>query len=286
MNKKIIFIFAMILILTGCFKRDQMEDIEIITTNYPIEYVTNRLYKENATIKSIYPRSAKINSYHFTKKQMKDFSSQDLFIYNGNSKEREFATKLLNYNANLKIIDASYGVDTTYAQNDVWLNPSNILMIAQNIRNELSEYISNPYLIKEVKEKYELLKVDITELETEYKKVHDNSLLPTIITLDETWKFLEKYDYEVISIYENNKIKENNLQKAKSMYENKKLSYFFVNENQTIPEEIKKILDENNIQTLTLRTLETITEKDVENNEDYISLMHQNIELIKKETYK
>lgn len=284
--KKIIFIFTIIILLTGCFKRDKMEDIDIIATNYPIEYVTNRLYKENSTIKSIYPRSTTIDSYTFTKKQMKDFSNKDLFIYDGNSKEREFATTLLQYNKNLKIIDASYGVDTTYANKEVWLNPSNILMIAQNIRNELTEYISNPYLIKEVEEKYELLKVDITELETEYKKVHDNSYLPTIVTLDETWKFLEKYEYEVISIYEGNKIKETNLEKAKDLFKKNKVDYFFKNENQTIPDQVKTILKDYNIETLTLRTLETITEKDLENNEDYISLMHQNIELLKKETYK
>lgn len=284
--KKTIFILTIILLLTGCFKRDRMEDIDVIITNYPIEYVTNRLYKDNSKIESIYPRSTTIDSYTFTKKQMKDFSNKDLFIYDGNSKERELATNLLEYNKNLKIIDASYGVDTTYAKKEVWLNPSNILMIAQNIRNELTEYISNPYLIKEVEEKYDLLKVDITELETEYKKVHDNSYLPTIVTLNETWKFLEKYGYEVISIYENNKLKENQLEKAKNLFKNNKVSYFFRNENQTIPDQIKTVLKEYDIETLTLRTLETITEKDIDNNDDYLSLMYENIELLKKETYK
>ena len=39
-------------------------------------------------------------------------------------------------------------------------------------------------------------------------------------------------------------------------------------------------------QILTFRTLDTITEKDEQNNDDYLSIMHSNIDLLKQETYK
>ena len=91
-----------------------MEDINIATTVYPIEYVTKRLYGNNSTIKSIYPRDSISDTYKITNKQLKDYSEYDLFIYNGESKEREYATTMLNDNKNLKIIDASYGIDSTY----------------------------------------------------------------------------------------------------------------------------------------------------------------------------
>ena len=91
--------------LTGCFKRDKMEDINIITTIYPIEYVTNRLYGNNSSVESIYPRNAVSSDYTITSKQLKDYSKYDLFIYNGESSEREYATKMLDNNNNLKIID-------------------------------------------------------------------------------------------------------------------------------------------------------------------------------------
>ena len=42
---KILGITTLSLILTGClFKRDTMEDIDIYTTIYPINYLTNYLY--------------------------------------------------------------------------------------------------------------------------------------------------------------------------------------------------------------------------------------------------
>ena len=67
--KKYFFIIALILILstlTGCIKTDKMDDINIVTTIYPIEYVTNRLYGDNSTVKSIYPINSVVNTYKIT----------------------------------------------------------------------------------------------------------------------------------------------------------------------------------------------------------------------------
>ena len=43
----------MVLCMTGCLKRDNLEDITIYTTVYPFEYITEQLYGEHSTIKSV-----------------------------------------------------------------------------------------------------------------------------------------------------------------------------------------------------------------------------------------
>lgn len=287
MKKKFLLLTIMlsILLTTGCFKRDKMEDIDIITTIYPIEYITNRLYGENANITSIYPRGININNFKLTKKLLKDYSNKELLVYNGESNEREMAKTFLNKNKNLKIIDASYGVDLSYSTKNIWLNPSNILMIAQNIRNELKEYITNPYIINEINNQYDLFKVDISEYETELKKIADNSEDKRIITLDESLNFLEKYGYTVINLTENNENKENNILLAKDLLANKKLNYVFItenNENNTLINELKNNYD---AEIITFKALETITEEDLNNNKDYLSIMYENLDLIKNELY-
>ena len=287
--KKICLCFMLLLtvmLLTGCFKRYNMEDINIITTSYPVEYVVNFLYGDNSNVKSIYPRSANVLEYEITDKQINDFSNNDLFVYNGNSNERELATRMLNNNRNLKIIDAAYGVDSVYSEYDLWLNPSNVLMIGQNVRNGLEDYISNPYLVEEINSKYQILKVSISELETEYKKTADNSVDKRIISSSETLKFLEKYGFTVINLTEKGEKKENNIELAKSLLKNKKLSYVYVIENDINLDVIDNVIKEYKVDKLTFRTIETITEDDANNGEDYISLMYDNIELLKKETYK
>ena len=71
---KIIFIFILLLSISGCFKRDSLEGITIYTTVYPIEYITNRLYKERSDIYSIYPDGIIVDNYNLTDKQIKDYS--------------------------------------------------------------------------------------------------------------------------------------------------------------------------------------------------------------------
>lgn len=286
MKKIIGILFIVLIIATGCFKRDQMEDINIITTIYPIEYVTDRLYGESSNITSIYPRGSDIDKYTLTKKQIKDYSEKDLFIYSGESSEREYATSMLNQNNNLKIIDASYGLEATYSDSDIWLDPSNILMISQNIKTELEEYITSTYIIDEINEKYNSLKVDISGLDTEFKTTADNALDSRIIVADESLNFLRKYGFTVINLTTAGKRAETNIALAESLIKTKKLNYVFVNEN-TLDSDIALSLVTNyKAKTMTFKLLSTISEDDLDNNEDYLSLMHANINLLKEETYK
>ena len=283
----ILFIFVSLLFVTGCeYKRDQFEDVDIITTIYPTYYVTEKLYGESSNVVSIYPKGVDINTYKLTAKQLKDFSKKDLFIYNGNSSEREYAKSMIASNKNLKIVDAAYGVFEVNSSTDVWMNPSNILMIAQNIKNELEMNITNSFIIQEIEERYNLLKEDISGLEAEFKKTADNSKNVTIISSDESLLFLEKYGFDVINITDKGLIKENNLAKVKSLLNDKKVSYIFVREYQKANSTIEDLVNTYKVSKLTFRTLENITEKDAENNDDYLSIMYKNIEEIKKETYK
>ena len=291
--KKIILFIALVIatsFTTGCLKSDTMDDIDIITPIYPIEYVANRLYSDYSTVRSIYPKDTIIKDYEITEKQISDFAKNDLLIYNGYGKEKEYAINMINLNNNLKIIDATYGISEKYKESDLWLNPANLLMIAQNIKNELTTYLSNNYIIDDMNNKYELFKVDMTELEANLKKTADNAQNKTIISSDETLKFLEKYGFEVIALFEEdesgtNQLNAENLEEANELLEDKKVNYIFITDNETESSTVKNLRDTYDIDALVFRTMETITEKDVSNNEDYLTIMNYNIELLKEETY-
>lgn len=288
MKRKILTFLLIIstILLTGCIKRDDMEGIDIITTIYPIEYVTKRLYQDNANITSIYPHGVNIEEYKLTNKQLKDFSNNDLLIYNGNSNDREYATIILEKNKNIKIIDASYGLEETYSKSDIWLNPSNILMLAQNIKQELSDYIDNPYLKQEIENNYKLLKLDISELDTELNRTAKNSNNKKIISYDESLKFLEKYGFEVINLTSENKEIDSNIKLATSLLNNNSLSYIFVNEWTKDEKLVNKLIEETSCKKIIFKNLATITDEDINQNEDYISIMNYNISNLKEETYK
>ena len=73
---KYLILIIVVLVSTGCFKRDNMEGIKIVTLVYPIEYVTSYLYKDHATISSIYPDGVDIAQFgtaHITDEATKNF---------------------------------------------------------------------------------------------------------------------------------------------------------------------------------------------------------------------
>lgn len=286
--KKYLFIaicFLSLFILTGCFKRYDMENINIVTTNYPIEYITNKLYGDNSEVFNMYPAGVSQDDYKLTDKQLKDYSRNDLLIYNGaKSTTRDYAKTMLNLNKNLKIIDASYGIDSYNTYSDVWLNPSNFLMLAQNVKNELKSYISNKFVKEDIDERYESLKVDVAALESSLKVVADNSVDKRIVCIDETMNFLSKYGFEVINLTKDSKEDVENVDKALDLYNNGSLSYVFVPEYYSGSDLLDRIKDAK-AEVITFRSLETIKEEDLNKNEDFLSLMHENISLISKETY-
>ena len=205
--KKILFLLIMILLLSGCsfFKNDNMENISIITTNYALEYVIQNLYGDYSLISSIYPDGVNIDNYTFTEKQIKDYSKKDMFVYMGLTNDSNQAITLLNKNKNIKIIDATFGMQYKYSQDELWLNPSNLLMITQNIKNGLNEYITSNILKDKLNSLYENgLKVDLSSLDAEYKASIQNANYQTIVVNNDALLYLEKYDLNVISLDLNN----------------------------------------------------------------------------------
>ena len=125
---KILLLIGLICITTGCLKRDNLDGANIVTTSYPIEFVTNYLYKDHSNVTSIYPDGVDTTTYSLSKKQVKDYSSKKLFIYNSLSQDKDIAINFLDENNDLLIIDAAYGIEVNYDISELWLNPSNLLL--------------------------------------------------------------------------------------------------------------------------------------------------------------
>ncbi len=285
--KKICLLFIL-LSITGCslFKKDSMQNISIITTNYSLEYVIRNLYGDNSLVSSIYPDGVDIDNYNLTEKQIKDYSKKDMFIYMGLSNDSNKAITFLNKNNKIKIIDATYGMQYKYTEDELWLNPSNLLMISQNIKNGLGEYITSTYLLKDIDYLYQELKVNLSSLDAEYKTSIANANYKTIVVNSDALLYLEKYDLNVISLDKNNSSYEKNLALFKSYLKNETIKYLFVYENIPLEDEILNIVNENNVETLGFKNLKNITDDEREQDKDYLSIMYQNLEEIKKELYK
>lgn len=286
-NKLLILVATTLLTLTGCVRDENMEDIKIKTTSYPIEYITTKLYSEHAyTISSIYPDDIDINSYKLTKKQLKDFSKNDLFIYNGASNEPDYTIELKNINKDIKIIDAARWMEYSNNVEELWLDPFNFLMLAQNIKDGFAEYISDPYLNEEIQEKYDELNIEVSKLDVEFKTSVENAVNKTIVVSDDLFKYLEKYGFTVISLEENENLTQKNIVDAQKLINAGTIEYIFIKNGEETNETVKDIINKTGVKTESIHTLSNLTEKERDENQDYITIMKSNIEKLRKELYK
>ena len=285
---KILIITLILILFTGCdmFKVDNMEDIDIITTSYPLEYIIKTLYGEHSLVKSIYPDSVDTYTYELNEKSLKSYSNEDLFVYVSYGRDKDIAVNLLNKNKNLLIIDGSLGMKPDYID-ELWLNPSNLLMVAQNIKNGLTEYINNNYLIKEIEKNFEDLKLKLSMLDAEIKLTAENSNTKTIVTATKSLNYLKKYGFNVISLDDDNTALEKTINEVNQMISVNSVKYIFTLENVEDNETVNLMLENNkDLKLLKLKRLDSITDEERNNGEDYFTLMRFNIDQIKKETYK
>lgn len=281
----ILFLLPVTLLTTGC-SNDSMDNIEIMVTNYPNEYITKKLYGEHATITPIYPDGVDINNYKISNKLKHDYAKKDLFIYNGLiEKERNLAIDLLDINPDLKIIDTAYVLETDYSPEEMWLNPSSLLMMSQNVRLGLEEYISSTYLSKDVDEAYNTLKIELSELDADYRVAVESTNNDTIIVADSALKYLEKFGLNVICI--DSDASDKTLSLAEKAIMNKSVSYIMLFKNEKVNDNAQKLLDTySDVQKLELHRLDNITTSERSNGETYVSIMRNNLDLIKKELYQ
>lgn len=288
MKKKILFLLLILIIpffVSGC-TNDSMDDIEIGVTNYANEYIVRSLYDDHSTITSIYPDGILIDNYKISKKQKNEFAHKDLFVYNGLiDKERKLAVELLAINPDLKIIDTAYVLETEYSPEELWLNPSSLLMMSQNVRRSLSEYASSAYLKKDVDDAYDELKIELSELDTEYRLASESTNNKTIIVADSALNYLEKFGLNVICIDDN--ASQKTLSDAENLMANGSISYVFVFKGEELSENAKALMSNyTSIKTSELHRLDNITDQERSEKDDYISLSKDNLELIKKELYQ
>ena len=287
MKKIKLLTLSLILLLTGCtlFKRDNMENINIITTIYPLEYSLNYLYGQSSVISSIYPDDTNIDDYKLTDKQIKDNSEKDLFVYMGLTNDSDIAVELINHNKNLKLIDATFGMEYKTDVSELWLNPSNLLMILQNIKNGLDEYIDNAYLKLEIDDKYKELKLELSELDANLKTTIENAHKKTIYTNSKSVAFLEKYGLTVIVVDEEYELYEKNLALLNDAIEKHEVNYFYRLEDTALPTSVKSLVDGDKIKEIEFRNLKNITDTERGNKETYVNITEKNIDNLKKELY-
>lgn len=280
-NKGLLFIIGILIILftSSCsIKKDDLENAVIYTTVYPINYLTKYLYSDYGNISSIYPKDCDIDNYKLTDKQLNNYAKADLFICNGLSKEKELAKKLINKNKKMLIIDVSYGLTLQNDSSELWLSPNNYLMLAKNIKDNLIEYLTSKMIIEQIENNYRDFEENISIMDAllhSYGTDAQENNKNIIITSNNTFKFLNNYGFNVISLEDNANLKDNKLNAIKNNFSSEKYKYILTLSSDQNNDVIKDLADNYNAKLITVDPLIVTLE------DDYFNIMTDLIENIK-----
>ena len=284
--KKISILLFIIFILTGCSnQKNNMEDISIYTTTYPINFLINRLYEGHCKVYSIYPTAITIEDYELSDRKLEEYSKSDLFVFNSLDKDRDYAVKMINLNSKLKVIDVATGMGYDNSIEELWLNPNNYLMMAENIKDGLSEYIDNPYLVEEIEDNFDELKYEISKLDATLTETITNGKYDTIVVDNDMFKFLEDHGLNVISLEENNELSSNRIDEVKNLIEEGKIKYIYSATKET-NNTVNGIIDKYKVERIVINSMHNIDGGITNSNDNYFTIMTNTINELKKELYK
>lgn len=278
---KIMTLCLFMLGLSGCGE-DSLSNMQVYTTIYPIEYLTNYLYGENHQVSSIYPKGADVSTYELTDMQKENYSKGGLFVYNGLTSEKELAREFLNRNPDLLLIDVAYGLNYEYTIEELWLSPNNFLMLAKNIRNNLIDYTNSTVLIESIEQKYSEIEEELSFMDAELRSVATEAQTErtaNLVVSSNKLAFLSNYGFDVIILNE-----DANGEAIQDGFDDGTYTDFYLCDTDLKTEFITNLESEYDANIISVDTMYTISDEEANNNETYLTIMRDFIDNIRNTT--
>ncbi|MCM3164602.1 metal ABC transporter solute-binding protein, Zn/Mn family [Metabacillus litoralis] len=164
----------------------------------------------------------------------------------------------------------------------VWIDPIHSITLAENIKDALIEL--NPEGKQTFEDNFQALKTQLEDLDQSFKEVISNAEKKEILVSHAAYGYWEnRYGIEQISVLGLSPTEEPSQKELQTIIETAKeheINYIIFETNVT--SNVTDIVQaEIGAEALTLSNLESITEEDVKNNEDYFSIMERNLETLK-----
>lgn len=310
-KKYVLLILAVILIFTttGCSKDTaRIKDnnvnsvdegnLKIFTTFYPMYYITKEIVQDKADIINMIPAGVEPHDWEPTLKTMAELQNSDIFIYNGAGMERWAEKVIKNLDPQkTKIVEASKGIELikgeekeNHGDHDdgnydphVWVSPMNLKKEAQNVLNAIIEKDGENEAF--YKENYNKLADSLDKLDSDIREVAKGFKGNIIVTSHEAFGYFAK-EYGLIQIPIRGISPEQEPSPAKlaeivKLCKKNNIKYVFV-EKFVNPKFSKTIADEINGEVLTLNAAHGLTEEELKAGQDYITIMYENLESLKK----
>ncbi|MEW9502844.1 metal ABC transporter solute-binding protein, Zn/Mn family [Jeotgalibacillus marinus] len=310
-------VYAMLLasfvwVLTACntdnpsVEKDS-DSLEVYTTVYPLQDFAEKIGREYVNVETIYPPGADEHTFEPSQQDMIKLAEADLFFYIGLGLEG-FVDRAIDVLESQDLVMKAAADSITDGQlegnNDddeeedsesgheghdhgdvdphVWLDPVLSQSLALSIKNSLIEAMPNQEAY--FTENYEELVAQLDELDHEFKNLAEEAQVNQLFVSHAAYSYWEsRYGFEQLAIAGISTSEEPSQRELTSLIKiakdnNIKHILFEQNVSSNLTEVIQK---EIGADALELHNLSVLTPEDIDNNNDYFSLMEQNIETLK-----
>mgnify|MGYP000897115126 FL=1 len=292
MRKLIIILFSIMLIIVGCSSEANLnsngsEDNLVYVSFYPLYFLADEIGGDHIDLRMVVPNGVESHEYEPSMQQLKDIEKAQLFIYNGAGFE-SWADKVVgNIIEEDRTINASESVHLIMEDNNpdphIWLSPQNMIKIGETIKDRL--VLMDAANKDEYERNFNELASRLMELDNKYFEELKDKSKDSIIVSHAAFTYLaDRYGFEQIPVAGISPEQEPSSKTIADLIEivkNDNHEYILL-ETLASPKTVQVIAEETNLQVLTLNPIEGLTEEDITNGEDYITIMEKNLENLKK----
>ena len=312
MLKKISIIFILIFLVACSGEVSETnttnQKLQVFTTIYPLAYFTEVIGDQYVDVSSILPAGSDPHNFEPTSKTMVDIAEADLFVFNGAELE-VFAGKISSSlsNTDVTILEAADGIELGEAHSEeehhdhsedeegheghnygdidphIWLDPQYAVEMAENIKEALVTL--QPEQENDFEDNYQALKERLLSLDEQFQEQLSQTKRKEIVVTHAAYGYWEeRYGLEQIAITGISPSDEPSQKKLEEIIEFVKenaIEYILFEQN-IRPKVAEVIQKEAGVDVLSLHNLSVLTEEDIEQKEDYFSLMEKNLVVLKK----
>lgn len=307
--KKQAIILSLLLIISiffvGCSKESSTEKqksgkLTVYTTIFPLKDFAQKIGGSYVDVEAIYPPGADSHTYEPSQKQTVSIAKADLFVYNGAGLE-PFVDKLEDSlkKENVTIVNASEGLPLIAASEKeheeheeheehdqdphVWLDPSLAAKQAEIIKNALIKL--QPAHKDEFEKNYKALKKQLDDLDEAFQATVNTAKTKEVLVSHAAYGYWEhRYGIKQIAVAglsASEEPSQKKLVEIAQLAKEHQLEYILF-ETFATPKVAEVVQKETGTKILRLNHLATISEEDEKKNKDYITLMRENLETLKK----
>lgn len=316
MQKGLLLIGAVVLsvLLTACGGQEKKEassegKIQVMTTFYPMYEFTKQVVGDKGNVELLIPAGTEPHDFEPSAKDLAKISDADVFVYN--SPELETWTDNLTDTIDTKktaVIQASKDIklmegsehdheeahDHDSEEHDahghahdldphVWLDPALAIKEVETIRDELSKKYPEDQAAFE-KNAASYIK-ELKALDADYQAAFKEAKNKTFVTQHAAFGYLANQygltQEAIAGISPDQEPSPSRLSELKHYVEDHqvKVIYFEENASSKVAETLSK---ETGVKLEVLNPLESLTDKQIKNGENYVSVMKENLEALKE----